>query len=98
MATTTSDKVFDMCLKEMFKRVGRTLDENFIRKDRWWCESRWTEEEENGFRDWMVKLLRKKKKWTKKMSEGEVSWFLFSYSWKYVPEGCMKIVDVKKVR
>jgi mannosyltransferase OCH1-like enzyme len=95
----SKEKTFDMCLKEMFRRVGRpTVDENFIRREHWYRESSWTEAEEKDFKDWMVRLIRRRHKWTKRLAVKEVSWFLLSYSWKYVPDGCMKVLGGRVVK
>ena len=87
------EKTFNICLKKMFRRVGRkTVDENFIRREHWYRQSSWTEAEEQDFRKWMVGLLRRRHGWTKKLAEKETAFFLLSYGWKYVPEGCMKVL------
>lgn len=85
------EKTFEMCLDEMFRRVGRRSSENFLRKDRWYMTCSWTQGMEKSFSDWMVELLRRRHRWTKRMAQKEVSWFLLNYSWTYVPDGCLYV-------
>ena len=39
----------------------------------------------------MLKLIRKKCRWTRKIAEKEVSMFLLNYSWSYYPSGCLGV-------
>jgi len=75
-------KVFDMCIKEMFLRVGeKTSPEEFAKQDEWYKKHCWTQEEENSFRQWMLALLRKKLRMNKKRAETEVAMFILNYGW-----------------
>ena len=85
------NKTFDMCLKEMFRRAGRKMDENFIRRDKWYEEGSWSRGAEEDFREWMVEKLMRRHEWTRKTAEKEVGFFLLNYSWRHVPEGCMAV-------
>ena len=92
---SSREKTFEMCLKELMGRVGRKVDEKFLKQDGWYRRSSWTQAEEADFRDWMAALLRKRERWNKRMVEREVGMFLLNYSWTYVPEGCM-VVRVRR--
>ena len=91
MRSSKSAKTFDICLAEMLRRVGRTMDPEFFKKDQWYYESSWTQGEEDDFKEWMKKVLKSRHRWRKVLIEKEIAMFLLSYSWRYVPEGCMKV-------
>lgn len=86
-----NEQIFQECLDEMFRRVGIRYSKKFVGQIDWYRNKSWTENEEKSFKDWMVGLLRKKKRWTKRMSEKEAGWFVFNYGWKYVPRGALKV-------
>lgn len=92
------EKTFNMCLDEMFRRVGRKTSESFLRQDRWYMTCSWTQSEETDFKDWMVNLLRRRHRWPKLTAQKEASWFLLSYSWRYVPEDCMAVYGPRSAR
>ena len=78
------DKICDMCLKEMFRRVGRKYpDKKFTDQPDWFTKVTWTKKQEDSFRVWMTKLLTKKCKWwNKKSIDKEISMFLLMWGWK----------------
>jgi len=90
MKLNSLEKLQELCLKEMFLRVGLTYpDTDFTSDPKWFCKKEWTKEEENSFRDWMVKLLYSKLKnkyWSKKRVEFSTDMFLLNYGWKYKEE------------
>jgi len=79
------DKTTEMCLKEMFKRVGEVYPNKEITdKPEWWRTKTWTEEQEEGFRKWMVKLLKKRHPgWKKVLIDREIGMFLLCWGWSY---------------
>jgi hypothetical protein len=78
------EKTTEMCLKEMFKRVRESYpNKDITDKPEWWRTRTWTEEEENDFRKWMGKLLKKRHGWHKAMIDREVSMFLLMWGWSY---------------
>lgn len=78
------EKTFEDCVIEMFKRVGETYpNDELTSKAEWYKEHTWTETEENDFRDWMKKLLKKRYKWSDKKLEKEIGMFLLDIGWSY---------------
>lgn len=73
------------CLIEMFRRVGLTYPAPEITKhDMWYTLREWTMEEEDEFKEWMRKHLKKRCKYmTMRHINYEVAMFLLNYSWKY---------------
>lgn len=73
------------CIIEMFRRVGLTYPAPEITKhDKWYTLREWTTEEENDFRDWMKKKLKKDCKYmSAKHIDYEVAMFLLNYGWKH---------------
>jgi len=66
-----------LCFKEMFLRVGEVYPNEELQKDdKWYMRKSWTLEEENSFRQWMVRFLRKGLSWSKKISEQETAFFI----------------------
>ena len=80
------DKVFNECISEMFKRVGKEFDEEYCKDKTWYQKESWTESEQNDFRDWMVKHLKKNLKMNNKKAEWEVDLFILDYGWTTVPK------------
>jgi hypothetical protein len=80
------NEVFDICLKEMFLRVGLdgTKIDEFTKKEKWYSSCTWSKEDQDDFEKWMIKTLIKKMKWTKKQSIKEISFFILNYGWKVV--------------
>jgi len=71
------------CLTEMFRRVGLTYpDLEFTSQKHWYTKRAWTTKEEEGFRDWMKKLLKKRYNWPDKSIDFEVNMFLLNWGWK----------------
>ena len=55
------DQACDDCLKEMFRRVGMYYpNKPFTDQKDWYTKCTWTKEEEDDFRKWMTKYLKKK--------------------------------------
>ena len=83
------DKVhnaFEICLKEMFLRVGLTYpNPEFTSDPEWYRKKTWTEQQQTDFIKWMKKFLYstfKKKGWRKKQVDLEVGMFILNYGWK----------------
>jgi len=73
----------EICLKEMFKRVGKKYpDKNFTSQKNWYNKITWTKEEEFKFVKWMQKYLKKNFYWTKKAIDSEIGMFLLMWGWR----------------
>lgn len=75
--------VFNKYLPEMFKRVGRSTDtiKTTIKEPSWFTSTKWTIEQENIFKIWLVSQLRKDIKLTKKAAEREADMFCLNFGW-----------------
>ena len=84
----TNDKTCELCLKEMFKRVGMKYpDKKFTDQPNWYWLKTWTPKEEDDFKKWMDKLLKKRhKNWDKKSREREIAMFNLMWGWKNEPK------------
>jgi hypothetical protein len=81
--TMDYDNACDVCLKEMFKRVGETYPNGKLTGDPNWFQRRtWTQAEEDDFRDWLKKYLKKKYRWTNHTIKKEIGMFLLMWGWK----------------
>jgi len=78
------ESAVDMCLKEMFKRVGEKYpNKELTDQKEWYTKRTWTEKEEADFRDWMRKKLSKKfKHWTERTLRNEIAMFILMWGWK----------------
>ena len=78
----TYDDACEECLVEMFRMVGEKYPNKKLtdQKD-WYTKRSWTESEEQDFKKWMGKYLKKNFKWSKKMIEKEVGMFLLMWGW-----------------
>jgi len=76
------EEAMDICLKEMFNRVGETYpNDELVNEHNWYMLRSWTELEQKAFENWMISYLRKSLRWTKKQSVKEVGFFLLQYGW-----------------
>lgn len=83
-----SEKEVHKYLKEMFKRVGEEYPNPFTEQDDWYTKKSWTEEEQDNFRDWLKKEMKKdNKRWSEKIIKSEVAFFLLMWGWTIKKEG-----------
>ena len=78
----TYDDSCEACLKEMFKRVGLTYPNKITKQKDWYMKKCWTTKEEDDFRDWMKKYLKKKHRWSATTIKKEIGMFLLMWGWK----------------
>jgi len=75
----------------MFRRVGEDYavwHDTICREDaEWYTRKTWTEAESEDFYDWLVALLRKRYKWTKRFAEREAACFTVMWDWRTTPSG-----------
>jgi len=80
------EETCEMCLKEMFKRVGEKYPNEELTSQEGWHEQRtWTPEEEKDFRVWMAKYLKKRHRWDRRTIDKEIGMFLLCWGWKNDP-------------
>lgn len=103
-----NDRNFGPHLKEVLKKqckiVGAKYSEIDFKSDRWYMEYSWTEEVQDGFKEWMVNYLYKnnpaqrelleRTNQPKKRLREAVRWFLFSYGWT-VRDTCGKFYETE---
>ena len=80
------DKTCELCLKEMFRRVGEKYPNKKLtdQKD-WFTKRTWPEEEEKDFSKWMDNTLKKRHPYLNKRSRiQEVGMFMLMWGWKTV--------------
>jgi len=74
------EKITDECMTEMFARVGLTYPcDSLTKRDDWFMQKVWTLEEEDDFRRWMVKKLKRHKM---PKPELETAMFLLMWGWR----------------
>jgi hypothetical protein len=93
----TYDQTCEACLKEMFKRVGLTYPNKITKQKDWYMKKCWTTKEEDDFRDWMKKYLKKKHRWSATTIRKEIGMFLLMWGWK-VSEKEGSITDKKEIK
>jgi hypothetical protein len=76
------EKSFEDCMKEMFKRVGLKFSVEFCQGKDWYMSKSWTTAQQNEFRKWMEKLLKKRHGWGAHQLNKEVGMFILCYGWK----------------
>lgn len=71
------------CLKEMFRRVGEDYpNPELTEHEDWYTLRTWTKDQEDDFRLWMKKLLKKRyKHWGQRLVDNEVGMFLLMWGW-----------------
>ena len=93
----STDKTLEMCLREMFRRVGARYSKKACKEEDWFRKRSWTSGQEEDFRKWMSALLRKRHRWTKAAAEKEVGWFVLMYAWRNPPDGCLAVEGGKEI-
>ena len=77
------EKTTDICLKKMFKMVCEKYpNKELTDQDDWYQQRTWTKEQEDKFRVWMKKLLKRRYDWTDRMITKEIGMFLLMWGWK----------------
>lgn len=68
---TKQDKkrVFDECMRELFRRVGEDYPSDLIKERNWYLMRGWTKEEENSFFNWMTNYLVSSLYWLPNIAE-----------------------------
>jgi len=81
------EKTCEDCLKEMFKRVGEKYPNPKLTSQKdWYMKRAWTPEQEDCFREWMRKLLKRRYRTFDERHIGwEVGMFMLSWGWKTDP-------------
>lgn len=76
-------KTTEKCLKKMFRAVGEKYP-NLALTDQedWYTLRTWTQAQENKFKAWMSKVLKRRYKWTDKTIDAEIGMFLLMWGWK----------------
>lgn len=78
------EQLVEDALAEMFDRVGETYpNKKLTDQPGWYTMRSWTDEEEQDFREWLTKKI--KKAWpylTEKKVAMEVAMFLLQWGWK----------------
>ena len=78
-----NEKITEQCLKEMFKRVGEKYpNKELTNKKDWYTLRSWTTKEEDSFKKWMKKKL--KKSWSYMGAtkiDREIGMFLLMWGW-----------------
>jgi len=87
----STEETTEMCLKEMFKRVGLEYpNPEITNQPEWYHLYSWTESEQDDFGEWMGKLILKRhsfyRVYKKKVCERKVgNWvgmFILNWGWK----------------
>jgi len=84
-----TDKLYETAVVEMAKRVGLNWEsyEDALAYSKehgtvWYNTLEWTEDDMADFKDWLIKLLRKETKWSKKKCDWEAGVFILCYGWR----------------
>lgn len=79
-------RIISSALDRMFTIVGFDgFDPEFAKRDNWYLQRSWTEEQENEFKAWLINECRTKLRMRKKAAEFEASVFILSWGWKIEP-------------
>lgn len=66
----------------MFIKVGLEYTEDYCKRQEWYLTKSWTIDEQNDFKEWGEKLLRKELKMSNYRAEKEMGWFLLNCGWR----------------
>ena len=73
------EKITTECLEEMFARVGLTYpDDSLTKQDNWFKQYTWTQAEDDAFKEWMIKKLKRHRMLRPEM---ETAMFMLMWGW-----------------
>jgi len=75
------DTTRELCLKEMFDRVGLEYPNELTKEPEWFLLAHWTSKEEQSFKDWMIKFLKDNTRYNKETRDLETNMFLLMWGW-----------------
>lgn len=85
MSKNKIDKFLEKALDKMFQVVGlASWDREFTKKQDWYMEYSWTEEQIDEYKKWFIQTARKDLKLNKQLALKEWSWFFLMWGWKQV--------------
>lgn len=61
--------------------VGVKYSQEFIKKENWYLQHSWNEQQEKEFRAWFIKNIKKDLKISNRKAELEYTWFNLTYGW-----------------
>lgn len=83
MSKNKIDKFLEKALDKMFQAVGlENWDREFTKKQDWYMEHTWTEEQIDEYKKWFLQTVRKDLKLNKQLALKEWSWFFLMWGWK----------------
>ena len=81
-SATACEDANDVCLREMFTRVGEQYPNPALTADPEWYRKRsWTAKDQRAFGKWMAGYIKKRFRWDKKRVQWEVGMFLLMWGW-----------------
>lgn len=81
----------EKCVNTIFDKLFKPFGYNHKTiTQKQWKKLRWTEQEHNKFKEWIIKYLIKNMRWSKYRAEKEASWFMLAYSPAFKEEDGVK--------
>jgi hypothetical protein len=82
MSKNKTDKFLEKALDKMFQAVGlASWDRELTKKQNWYMEHSWTEEQIDEYKKWFVRTAIKDLKLNKQLALKEWSWFFLMWGW-----------------
>jgi hypothetical protein len=78
-----SQDEFNTLLEVQCEMVGTTLAQVNTSQPKWYTKYTWTQEQEEEFRDWAKRWLKKRKRWRSSVINLFIEYYLFNWGWKY---------------
>jgi len=82
MLSNKEEKFIDAALAEMFRLVDRKYSPKATSSPEWYYESTWTSQQQEQFREWLTKLIRRDLRHPAYKADRAADWFVFNYGWR----------------
>jgi len=78
-----SKEELETLLQVQCEMVGTQLHEIDTAQPEWYLQYSWTKEQENEFKDWAKRWLKKKKRWQSVVVDRFIAYYLLNWGRKY---------------
>ena len=76
------EKWLDEILTKQFEMVGEEYKPSIVKKDNWYLDYTWTNEQEKEFQDWLAVYFKKRLKFSKEYCARQAGWFILHCGFK----------------
>lgn len=76
------EKWMDEILTKQFEMVGLEYNPHIVKKEGWYLEHSWTAEQQEDFKAWLSRYLKRRLKFTKEYCDRQAAWHILHVGWR----------------